>query len=111
MHLLLVTFSLRDQSTDYSSFFVALRGNAVNWWHFIEQTCIVSTNHDAGEFTDLLLPYINPTDSLLVAEIDASTCQGWLPEQAWKWIRDTSQRIHREKLSTKLGSPPPRLPR
>jgi hypothetical protein len=42
MKLLLVTFSLRNQSKDYESFFVALRGNALQWWHFIEQTCVVA---------------------------------------------------------------------
>jgi|GEM_PF-763473 hypothetical protein len=110
MHLLLVTFSLRNQDIDYSPFFVALRGNALNWWHFIEQTCIVFTNRDAEQLTDLLLPYIHTNDSLLVAEIDAANCQGWLPLQAWDWIQETSKQIRNEKLG-KILAPPRQLPR
>ena len=110
MHLLLVTFSLRNQNVNYSPFFVAVRGNALNWWHFIEQTCIVFTNHDAAQFTQLLLPYIHTNDSLLVAEIDAANCEGWLPKEAWDWIRETSEQIRNEKLGKMLGVPPRRLP-
>jgi hypothetical protein len=105
LQLLLVTFSLRNPQRDYNDFFVALRGNATNWWHFIEQTAVVSTHHSSHEFARLLIPTIETTDSLLVSEIDVATCQGWLPPQAWKWFREVSQARHLEELRNLLPRP------
>jgi len=50
MKLLLVTFSLGSQSKDYGESFVSLRGNALNWWYFIEQTYVVSAHYEANDF-------------------------------------------------------------
>lgn len=90
MNLLLVTFSLRNSQKDYSQFFVALRGNALQWWHFIEQTCIVTTLHDVNAYTKLLIPHIEKTDSLLVTKIVPHEFQGWLPKDAWDWLNKVS---------------------
>lgn len=88
-----MTFSLRNPSKDYSSFFVAIRGNALNWWHFIEQTCVVSTTHDADTFARLLFPHLETSDSVLVVEMQPHQFQGWLPQAAWDWLNETSERI------------------
>ncbi len=66
MNLLLITFALRNKNTDYESFFVELRGNSVNWWHFIAQSAVVSTYLDADTFAKKLTQHIETTDSLLV---------------------------------------------
>ncbi len=85
-----MTFSLRNPSRDYSSFLIVLRGSSLQWWHFIEQTCIVTTSLTVAELTNLLLPYIETTDSLLFTEVDpacVSYARGWLPKEAWDWLR------------------------
>lgn len=110
MKLLLVTFSLRNPLKDYSDFFVALRGNALNWWHFIEQTCVVSTQLDADSFARKLFPYLETTDSLLVTEIQAHQFQGWLPKSAWDWLNQVSTTIApKNPLLPRLPTPPKRL--
>jgi hypothetical protein len=112
MNLLLVTFSLRDKNKNYDSFFVALRGNSLNWLHYIEQTCLVSTVLDADTFAKKLLPYIQRTDSLIVAQLEPHKFQGWLPLDAWNWLNDVSSQIQRERRgSLPLSSlpPPPEL--
>ncbi|OFW02122.1 MAG: hypothetical protein A3G20_02275 [Acidobacteria bacterium RIFCSPLOWO2_12_FULL_59_11] len=81
----------------------------MNWWHFIEQTVIVTTHHDADAFAKLLIPHIETTDALLVSEIDADKCQGWLPKVAWDWIRNTSDYIQRERWKSLTVKPPPQL--
>lgn len=93
MNLLLVTFSLRDPNRDYSQFFVALRGNAIQWWHFIEQTCVVTTYLDINQLTNALSPYILTSDSLLVVKLEPHGFQGWLPKEAWDWFAKVSERI------------------
>jgi hypothetical protein len=108
MKLLLLTFSLRNPKKDYEPFFVALRGNALNWWHFIEQTCVVSTEKDANSYAHLLYPHLEKTDSLLVAEIQPFEFQGWLPPAAWDWLNATSATISPPAPPlTILGMPPP----
>jgi len=105
--LLLVTFSLRNRRRDYDPFFVALRGNALQWWHFIEQTCVISTNaHTPDSLTHELLPHIETTDSLLIVEITPHQMQGWLPPHAWNWLNSVSETIAAES-SLPLLFPPP----
>lgn len=98
MNLLLVTFALRDPNMDYSQFFVALRGNSQQWWHFIEQTCVVTTFHDPGSLSNSLLPYILPTDSLLIVKIEPYRFEGWLPRAAWDWLHRASSESSASRL-------------
>lgn len=108
--LLLVTFSLRNTGRDYDSFFVALRGNALQWWHFIEQTAVVATYYDANTFALKLSPHLEPSDSLLVVEIQPHQMQGWLPKPAWDWLNGVSEVIAPRllKLPPPYLTPPPK---
>ena len=106
LHLLLVTFSLRNPNKDYTPFFVALRGYSQNWWHYIEQTVIVAANYNAAAFNNFLIENIEETDSLLVVEINAANCQGWLPPFAWKWIQDVSLQVNQEQRLKAILAPP-----
>ena len=98
MNLLLVTFSLRNQFRNYDTFFVALRGNAIQWWHFIEETCVVLTQHDVNEFARLLYPHMEANDSLLVVKLTPHEFQGWLPKDAWEWLGSVSETLLRQSL-------------
>lgn len=108
LNLLLVTFSLRNPQKNYESFFVALRGNALQWSHFIEQTCIVATVHDANEFSRRLYPHMETTDSLLVVPLSPYGYNGWLPPYAWEWLNSVSAEIQRSQRQYSL-LPPPKL--
>ena len=104
LHLLLVTFALRNPNKDYSDFFVSLRGNSINWWHFIEQTTIVTARMDADEFAHKLYPHMEVADSLLVFEVDVKRAQGWLPKMAWDWLVAASENVSKEKTAEILAS-------
>jgi hypothetical protein len=93
VNLLLVTFSLRNREKDYDPFFVALRGNVLQWWHFIEQTCVVATQHTVHSLSNELLPHIESTDSLLIVQITPHQMQGWLPLAAWEWLNGVSESL------------------
>jgi len=105
--ILLVTFSLRNPSRDYAPFFVALRGNAIQWWHFIEQTCVVVTEHDVSSLTAQLVPHLESTDSLLIVQVTPHQMQGWLPMVAWEWLNGVSEAIAPKQPA--LPPPPRRL--
>jgi len=98
VNLLLITFSLRNRERDYSQFFVELRGRALQWWHFIEQTTIVTTYYDADALTNFLLPHMEATDSLLIVKVSPHQFQGWLPKQAWQWLAEVSDRAQPSSL-------------
>src|SRR5712692_9182087 len=81
--LLIIAFALRNPLKDYSEFFVLLRGSALNWWHYIEQVCVVTTYLDETSLTLRLAPPIEPTDSLLVSRVFSYCMNGWLPADSW----------------------------
>lgn len=111
LHLLLVTFALRNPNKDYSDFFVSLRGNSINWWHFIEQTTIVTARMNADDFAQKLYPHMEVADSLLVFEVDLSKAQGWLPKMAWDWLVVASDKVSKEKTAEiAVFTPLPKLP-
>jgi hypothetical protein len=105
LRLLLVTFSLRNANKDYTDFFVTLRGNALNWWHFIEQTCVVTTYRDPDALARLLIPHMEKTDSLLVTQITPHQFQGWLPQEAWDWLGDVSNTLNAQLTTGQIFKP------
>ena len=94
MNILLVTFALRNPLKDYDSFFVALRGNAAQWLHYIDSTIIVYTPYSPDELIHRLLPHFEATDSILIVPITLPI-NGWLPPDAWKWI---TERASQQKM-------------
>ena len=111
MKLLLVTFFLRNEQKNYESFFVTLRGNVLQWWHFIPQSCVVVTQHNVNELTQRLLPHIDATtDYFIIVEIKPHEFQGWLPPPAWEWLGQVSDVLEPKKPALRdLPSAPKRL--
>lgn len=87
MRLLLVTYVLNNPNKDYATFFDAINSNSSNWWHFLDHTWIVRTDKTADAFAKALYPTIVKNDLLLVIKI-SKEYQGWLPEEAWKWLNE-----------------------
>jgi hypothetical protein len=87
--LLLINQELKSTTHNYAPFYAALKGNCAEWWHFMEHTWIVSTNHSADEYAKLLYPHMLRTDHLLVIKLQKDY-QGWLPPEAWEWLNAKS---------------------
>lgn len=87
MSVLIINFSLKNKSKDYSPLYSAIQENSLEWWHFLESTWIVTTTYSADAFARTLFPHIEDTDYLLVAKLH-SEHQGWLPKEAWEWLND-----------------------
>jgi hypothetical protein len=97
VNLLLITFALRNKLRDYDSFFVAIRGNALQWWHYIETSYVVVTTYGPTEMANRLALHIEPTDSILVIPVTAPM-NGWLPPEAWTWLTTKLSEVERQKL-------------
>ena len=60
------------------------------WWHYIKSSYIVGTDLSADAVSDhfrtTAIKYTLPPRHL-VMKVDLSVRQGWLPAEAWEWIR------------------------
>ena len=87
MAVLLVTYEHKTPGKDFGPFYEAIKKNSNGWWHYLDQVWIVNTPKSADEFSKLLYAHITKADSLLVVRLRREY-QGWLPEEAWKWLNE-----------------------
>ncbi|MFV0573249.1 MAG: hypothetical protein ACK5M1_12595 [Xanthomarina gelatinilytica] len=61
------------------------------WWHYLESTYIIkvdyliNSNHIAGFMVE-----IAPDKKYFTSEIKLNDINGWLPQEAWDWIKENS---------------------
>ena len=86
MAMLLVTFESKTLGKDYSPLYKAITDSSLRWWHYMDNVWIVEANISADAYARKLFPYFTTNDRLLVVRITAES-QGWLPKEAWDWLR------------------------
>lgn len=82
----LVTYHLKTPGKDYSPLYTALKSSG-KWWHFLESSWLICTSETSVLLNNRLMPFITATDRLLIIEV-RNDCQGWLPKEAWDWIKE-----------------------
>ena len=85
MSVLLVTYTHRSPTKDYTPFFNAIKNHTGWWWHYFGTVWIVESSMNANKFAESLYPFIENTDHLFVARL-AKEYGGWLPKEAWDWL-------------------------
>ena len=83
----------RNAQRDYVPFHNALTKDPaiLNWWHYIKACYIIKTDLTANALSALVRKYFeeNGLDKAhLVLAVDVAKRQGWLTEDAWKWLRE-----------------------
>ena len=67
------------------------------WMHYMECNWVVVSDMSVKEITDRLVPWVRNSDEnnqlMLVTEIDPANVNGWLPQDAWNWIRKNQREI------------------
>ncbi len=62
------------------------------FWHHLHHTWIVGTDDTVEEVSDFVLPVLGAERPLLVtliAEVGhPMVARGWLPKEAWSWLRE-----------------------
>jgi hypothetical protein len=59
-----------------------------HWCHYFDKTWLIQTNATADEIYNQLTPLFNEDERLLILEVrPPAMYQGWLPQEAWDWIR------------------------
>jgi hypothetical protein len=105
--ILFVTYDLKG-GRDYNPFYEALKLQGP-WWHYLASTWLISTGKTPQEVVNGIHLYMDPQDSLLVAEM-GEHYQGYLPKQAWDWINQ-QQQIPPTPFFAALSGIPPTPPR
>lgn len=82
-----ISYDLRAADKDYEGLFEAIKKSPA-WWHYLESTWLIVTNESPNEIWDRLQPHVDSNDYLLVIEVRKNS-QGWLPEEAWDWIKES----------------------
>jgi hypothetical protein len=83
--ILLVTYTLRNQFKDYSSFYEAIQQSSTEWWHFIDDSWIINTTKTPTQVAAKLYPHMEESDALIVVRLHKNY-DGWLPQEAWEWL-------------------------
>ena len=80
-----VSYDLRRPGQSYQNLYRELKQSPV-WWHYLDSTWLIATGESADVLWERLQPHVDANDFILIAEITANY-SGWLPEEAWAWIR------------------------
>ena len=75
----------------------AIKQSSQNWWHYLSNVWIVDTELSIVEVHNRIVPMITSADRLLIIEV-GSKHQGWLPADAWKWLKTTDKTTFIGKL-------------
>lgn len=81
-----VSYDLNKSGQDYKGLHEELK-KSNSWWHFLDSTWLIYTSETADQLYARIGSYIDKNDYALVIEVKKNY-QGWLPEAAWKWIRE-----------------------
>lgn len=58
------------------------------WWHYLDYTWLIVATDTANQIYEQLKEYLQATDFILILELRTPfSCAGWLPGEAWEWIR------------------------
>ncbi len=84
--ILLITYDLKKPGKDYTGLYNVIK-TAPKWWHYLESTWIIQTPESVDTWNSRLTKVLDQNDHLLIVDITKRPRQGWLPKEAWDWIR------------------------
>ncbi|MFA6459449.1 MAG: hypothetical protein WCV79_03605 [Candidatus Paceibacterota bacterium] len=87
--ILLISYNLNNTGKDYSSFYNTIK-SADSWWHYIKSIWMIKTTLGVDEWNERLHAQMAPGDHLLIVDVTNQNRNGWLPKDAWKWIKDNN---------------------
>jgi hypothetical protein len=85
-----INYDLKKPGRDYSGLYQAIKRTGA-WWHYLGSTWLVDTKLDAAGVWKELAKHIDKNDRMLIIGV-TKDYQGWLPKDAWDWIRSRRHR-------------------
>jgi hypothetical protein len=82
----MITYDLVAPGQNYKGLIEAIKAN-YTWWHFIESSWLIHTSDSASSIYAKIKQSFDGNDRVLIIQV-TNDYQGWLPEDAWKWIKE-----------------------
>ncbi len=87
--VVLISYDLKKPGKDYKKLYEGLKEIGTEWWHYLESVWLLETHLTPDQISASLRPHMDNNDSLFVITLRPSY-DGWLPEDAWNWLRAKS---------------------
>ncbi|OGK11402.1 hypothetical protein A2954_06575 [Candidatus Roizmanbacteria bacterium RIFCSPLOWO2_01_FULL_37_12] len=80
----------RSLRSDYTKLHKAIKDNRniLNWWHYLTSGYILISTESASELTNFMRENLPSDTYFIIMEINHNNYNGWLPQEAWDWIRE-----------------------
>lgn len=86
--IVLITYDLKNPEKDYAPLYEAIKNCGSDWWHYMESVWIVKTTISPQECFNRIREIITDGDRCFIVDITKQPRQGWLPTNAWNWIKE-----------------------
>jgi hypothetical protein len=91
MRTYLIGYDLNKTGQNYKDLIEKIKATFTYWWHHLDSTWIVKSNLTAAQIRDLLKPFIDSNDELLVAGLTGESAWTGFDERGSKWLRENIQ--------------------
>ncbi|WP_333678626.1 hypothetical protein [Dyella sp.] len=91
MKLMLIDYDLKAPGRNYNALQEAIKASP-GWWHYMESNWVVATNETVRDLQSKLNALIDANDRLLIVDISNCEVGGWLPRDAWDWLKKNGAR-------------------
>lgn len=88
--LILITYDLKQPDRDYETLYEAIKQCGDMWWHYMESVWMIHTDLTPAQCFERLHPNIDANDYLFLVDITNQARQGWLPKDAWSWLKQNN---------------------
>lgn len=86
MSAILIGYDLKQPGQEYEKLHKKIEELGA-WWHYLDSTYIVVCAKTPQQVFDHIQPALDSSSSVLVLNVSNDAYAGWLPEDAWEWIR------------------------
>jgi hypothetical protein len=81
----LIGYDLNKSGQDYSTLIEKIK-LVGSWWHCLDSTWIVKSDLSAAQIRDMLIPFIDTNDELLVATLTGEAAWKGFSKQCGDWL-------------------------
>jgi hypothetical protein len=83
-----IGYDLNRPGQGYSALIEAIKTTFGTWWHHLDSTWLVKTNLSMVQVRDLLNPYLDQNDELLVVELSGGFASHGFNSEAAAWLNN-----------------------
>lgn len=84
----MIGYDLNKSDKDYEGLIKKIKEISGTWWHHLDSTWIIKTDKSAVEIRDLLKPYIDDNDELLVAHLGGEAAWAGFNQKGAIWLKN-----------------------